>query len=415
MKLDMICWRKPSATGKADQITTQKFIEFATQKGCEIRLFSLELCSSRLLPVIEKDSTETCSTDGMHLFVLKFPLWMVPINCIFGVWLRRPIQVAMTSNWLVSKVFSKFFDQHGCGDILYCHTFRPSLWLDFSDPKLSYQRKCLALQISHTINYRRLTRFGGLSWPWRIAYGIEQWLCAKFEPEICGAYDAINLINKEEADNLRLQISREAQAAPIYSIGHGVDIDGLSKVAEEPCFDFCFLANFAPATNKAALTWLLDEIWPRLLKINEGFTLVLAGRNFPQSLEKRLPGGVTFIGEVDSAHAAIRSARCFLNPVLACAGMQNKILTALGAGVSVVATENSVLGMNIPAELLAGVSNDSESFAKLAADEVLLKTGSNVDHFKVEYVSEYWNWETLHRQFFLEFIGASKLDGLVKA
>jgi len=258
VKIDILSWRKPSENGKADQITTQKFIEYAIKQGCFIRLFSLDICAKRLLPTIEKDCVESSANRGITRFILKAPLWMIPFNCFFGLIFLRPIQVAMTSNFFISRAFSKFLKESGCGDILYCHTFRPSLWLNLRSDEYSYKRKCLALQISHTTNYQRLIKFGDLPLFRKIIYGLEYWICSRFEPDICNAFDAVNLINTEEAENLRSQISYQNSSTTIYSIAHGVDSIGATHSNDTPSYDFCFLANFSPATNRAALNYLLE-------------------------------------------------------------------------------------------------------------------------------------------------------------
>jgi glycosyltransferase involved in cell wall biosynthesis len=115
-----------------------------------------------------------------------------------------------------------------------------------------------------------------------------------------------------------------------------------------PQFDgrFLFVGSEEHGPNRAALVWLLTEIWPQIAGRLPGARLVVIGRWRAGARAARAGRDVSFPGFVPDLGRTLEGG-ILLVPLQIGSGIRTKILAALARGVPVVTTPVGVEGLDV--------------------------------------------------------------------
>ena len=188
----------------------------------------------------------------------------------------------------------------------------------------------------------------------RIAFSLRAYELREMEQ--C---DAIVPISDADADQFRaLGCTR-----PMHVVPCGVMLPDPGDVVPSPLrVGFMGSLDFLP--NQQAVTWILDELWPRVIAQLPDARLAIAGRSTPDWLQRRaLDPSVELLGEIADAAAFIRSVSVFIAPLFAGGGMRIKVLDAMSLGKPVVATALGAGGIDVQAGRDVLLAEDAISFA----------------------------------------------------
>ena len=137
-----------------------------------------------------------------------------------------------------------------------------------------------------------------------------------------------------------------------------------------------FLGNFDNLANGDALQWMLESIWPLVIKEEPGLTLFVAGNAAPKDLEK-LYANVKCLGRVEELAPVFAACRVFAAPVRYGTGINTKNLQALAHGLPIVTTSVGAEGIGLEDGVNALVTDKAREFAvsvlRLHRDVVLWK------------------------------------------
>lgn len=106
-----------------------------------------------------------------------------------------------------------------------------------------------------------------------------------------------------------------------------------------------FVANFAYEPNRHALTFLLQEVFPRVWEQLPYACLTLAGAGLEHAPSE--DPRVRALGFVDDLASVYAQARCAVVPLLHGGGSPLKLIEALAYGLPVVATPRAVAGLEV--------------------------------------------------------------------
>lgn len=137
-----------------------------------------------------------------------------------------------------------------------------------------------------------------------------------------------------------------------------------AKVAGLP--EMLFVGNLGYAPNAAAAMTLLTDILPRVEAEVAEVRATIVGPQPPARLRARRSHNAEITGWVSDIRPYLARAACFVSPLTTGAGIRNKILEAMAAGLPVVATPLSCEGIQVkdgesvllgrtPAEMAAAV------------------------------------------------------------
>lgn len=186
----------------------------------------------------------------------------------------------------------------------------------------------------------------------------------RYELPQMNALDAIVPISEEDAADFHaLGCTR-----PMYVVPCGVVLPeiGAGAAGEPRLAGFIGSLDFRP--NQDAVTWILDELWPRVLARMPEARLAVAGSKPPDWLRQRAAErGIELQGDVADATAFVRRLSVVLAPLRAGGGMRIKVLEAMALGKPVVATPLGAGGIDVRNDHEVVLADDSDSFADAVA------------------------------------------------
>jgi glycosyltransferase involved in cell wall biosynthesis len=230
---------------------------------------------------------------------------------------------------------------------------------------------------------RHAARASGL---WRLVWADQSRKMRRFEAETLRRYDTVIAVSKRDAAVLAKQY-----ALPVVEdIDTGVDLDFFAfqplEAASDPGPDggtLIFTATMSWAANVEGIHFLLDEVWPLLLRARPNIKAVIIGRNPPTSLSDKIRErglAVTLTGFVDDIRPYVQGAHVYVIPLFVGSGTRIKAFEAMAMGRPVVSTSLGIEGLEVThgehflradngAEFATGILsllNDATSRARIA-------------------------------------------------
>ncbi len=272
-------------------------------------------------------------------------------------------------------------------DLIYTHLFRmvpftPVLpgavrILDLTD--------CISRELAASLPYRpRLLR---------IPLKMEINRVRRYEAEVATQFDEVWTISESD----REAIAQMAQGSPIRVVPNGVESALFNTEPNRDGSRMGFLGNFSVFHNIDAATFLALDIMPLVREAVPGATLDLIGHGLTDAV-RRLAGrnGVRVTGPVEHLQDGFAPLTLFLSPLRFAAGIQNKIVEAMAAGLPVVTTSFGNRGLQaIPEEEII-VRDDPGQFADAVID--LLKNRDRASRIGMrgrEFVRKKYSWDAV--------------------
>lgn len=154
-----------------------------------------------------------------------------------------------------------------------------------------------------------------------------------------------------------------------------------------------FVGNFKWLQNKEAVTILMRQIWPRIIREINNAHLRIVGRYPTPEILAYASENVAIVDTVDDIRQAYQTADVLLAPIYGPGGTRYKILEAMASGVPVVTTPQGIEGLGIFDSQEALIRTETESLAKATVELIKkpqlyqrLATAAN------EFVRHNYNW-----------------------
>jgi glycosyltransferase involved in cell wall biosynthesis len=174
-------------------------------------------------------------------------------------------------------------------------------------------------------------------------FALEAARVARYERALVRQFEETWLISAADARAL----CGDCRGANVQIVPNGVDtaqfrpLEGARRSGQ-----LAFVGHMAVLHNVDAAEYLATEILPLIRREIAGVTLKIVG---PQPVARvrqlaRLPG-VTVTGYVADLNALLNETAVFVAPLRFSAGIQNKVLEAMAAGVPVVASPGVNIGL----------------------------------------------------------------------
>jgi O-antigen biosynthesis protein len=164
--------------------------------------------------------------------------------------------------------------------------------------------------------------------------------------EIAAAIGADDVITHSiaEAEQLR-QIPRLAQAQKVHVIPWSIPVRPVSTPFA-PRAGIAFVGGFKHAPNVDAARWFVDEVLPTVRQIAPEIECQLVGSDLTDELRRDLTrAGVTILGQIKNLDEIFESVRLTVAPLRFGAGLKDKVLRSLAAGLPCVGTTEAFRGM----------------------------------------------------------------------
>ncbi len=115
--------------------------------------------------------------------------------------------------------------------------------------------------------------------------------------------------------------------------------------------------------NQEGLQWFLNTVWEKIRKERPDTVLMVAGRNAPDWLEKKLSGpGIRYMGEISNAINFIAESGILIIPLLSGSGIRVRAIQSMALGTPVVTTNKGIEGIEAQNGKEILVASSAEEF-----------------------------------------------------
>jgi sugar transferase (PEP-CTERM/EpsH1 system associated) len=377
MKILVLLSRFPYPLEKGDKLRAYHQIKELSKKH-EIILCSLT--DQPVKPEWSKELEKFCSE--IHTYQLKKPL--IYWNTIKQTLTQKPFQIGYFYQRSIQKKINRLIEV-AKPDHIYCQLIRTT----------EYVKNVHT--IPKTVDFMdALSK--GMERRSEISHGLRKWLFAiegkrlsAYENRVFDYFNHHTIISEQDRNYIN-----HPQKNAIAIIENGISDDFLNYKNDTPkIYDLVFTGNMNYAPNIECAEYLVNEIFPLLLKQKPGIKLLLAGAN-PNQRVKNLENkqSIFVSGWVEDIRESYAQGKIFVAPLFIGTGLQNKLLEAMAIGLPVVTTSlanNALAAVNGESILIA---KDAATFANhifnlLDNSDLLDKIAQNGHNF----VASKFDWE----------------------
>ncbi|MBK7945608.1 MAG: glycosyltransferase [Flavobacteriales bacterium] len=159
----------------------------------------------------------------------------------------------------------------------------------------------------------------------------------EYELAVLDRVDGVAAISPADAEHYTAHGTR----TPVTTIPFGVDpeeypIDEMPSGRRKPVFFHLGSMDWLP--NEEGIRWLLQNVWPKVLRKRPEARLHLAGNKMPKDLLEGDHPGTVIKGRVKSAVGYLRERQVMVVPLFSAGGMRVKIIEGMAMGKAVIST-----------------------------------------------------------------------------
>ncbi len=226
----------------------------------------------------------------------------------------------------------------------------------------------------------------------KLIYKIELHLIRRYEKYVVARFPKVALVSEADVNYLRELCGVKTSSLSLYTNG----VDCLPSLpASCKSQKICFVGNMRTLQNQDAVLHFVEDIFPLIKKLVSDAVFVIIGAEPPEQIKSLADGkNIEVTGFVDDIQTAVSECCLAVAPVRVAAGIQNKVLVAMGCGVPVVLSP--LIAKAIP-ELSDGencfIKETNLDFANACID-VLQSEEKRAEIAKKGYelVKEHYSW-----------------------
>lgn len=301
---------------------------------------------------------------------------------------NRPIQCGYYFSHSFKKLFIKVKKQEN-PNLYISHLLRMAPYLE---KEHLHKNSIIEMTdvLSKTYSLSNVAKTGRLK---KLIYKIEKKLILKYEQHIVQTFPKSVLVSADDIKYLRYKSKQTLDTLALYT--NGVECFG-TPLEKYDIYKICFIGNMRTLQNQDAVIHFIDDILPLIQKQIPEAVFHIVGAQPPVSILKYAARkDIVVTGFVEDLYSAVGDSCIAVAPVQIAAGIQNKVLIAMGMGIPVVMT--SLISHAIP-ELNDGkncfIRDDNKEFANIC---VRLMTNGKVRHDMAtkgyNMVRQHYSWE----------------------
>lgn len=195
-------------------------------------------------------------------------------------------------------------------------------------------------------------------------YYIEKSLMKRFEKYIIEIFPKVVIVSQTDINYLKATINTKQESLYLHTNG----VECIPTIS--PKYDnnkICFIGNMRTLQNQDAVMHFANDIFPIILKHNPNAKFHIVGAEPSEDIINLATNKKNIIvtGFIEDLTAYISDSCIAVAPVQIAAGIQNKVLVAMGTGIPVIMT--SLISKAIP-ELINNenciIQDDNNTFAE---------------------------------------------------
>jgi len=380
MRMLFVTYRFPAYSGDATSNTVFNLIKYFSRNH--------EVSVVGLVPApISQERSDELKKYCHRIEAIVWPKWRGAFSAARGLLSSEPLQMwYFRSKALADKVKQVVAEEHI--EMAYGYHLRSGQFLADIDsiPRV------LAIQPAQILHFRRryeLTHNPVL----RALYGMEYRRLIGYEVEVAKRFDSVLLISDKDRD----AIDPTHQLQNVFYNPHGTDVHTFAppddNIREEN--SLVFSGAMYMDTNSDAALYFCREILPLIWAKQPDVRFTIVGKRPPNSILKLAADPrIVVTGFVDDVRPYLWKASVGVNPMRMAAGMQNKLLEGLSAGLPMVVSPEANEGIKAPEGNAVLIGRNPEEFAAqvltLLSDRSL---ANSLAREGMAYVQAQWSWE----------------------
>ncbi len=242
------------------------------------------------------------------------------------------------------------------------------------------------------------------SGPMALIYRREADLLARAETRIANWADHSFAVSADEAAILN---SREDKSLDVGWFSNGVDTEYFSPNARfgtPQSTDVLFVGAMDYRPNIQGVINFAETVWPVVREAFADARFTIVGSNpVPQVLALSGTNGIHVTGRVDDVRPWIAGTKVVIAPLKIARGIQNKVFEAMAMAAAIVATDESMTGINAPegtAEIVQDLQQMSPLIAGLLDDHQRRRSMGAAAR---SYVEQSFQWANAMKRFDVAF------------
>ncbi len=181
-----------------------------------------------------------------------------------------------------------------------------------------------------------------------------------YEYGILNEVDAIVPLTEQDASWFR----NAGYKGPLHIVPVGVSVEDYAIQGEAKHSKIAFhLGSMDWMPNVEGVQWLLDHVWPQVVKKVPEAKLHIAGKGMPQSIFCRASDNILVSGYVDDLLHFFNGKQLMLVPLFSGSGMRVKIIEGMAAGRTIISTSVGAEGIEYTDGLNILIADDPDLFA----------------------------------------------------
>jgi polysaccharide biosynthesis protein PslH len=380
MRLLFVSYRFPAYPGDASSNTVFNLVKYFSRSH-EVSLIGLAPAP------VPAERLECLAQYCRRIEVVEWPKWRGAISTVRGLLSSTPLQMwYFHSDAFAAKVRQVIAEEEI--DLAYGYHLRSGQYLE----NLDSIPRVIALQPAQILNFGRrykLTRNPVL----RTLYGIEYRRLVGYEAELAQKFNSCLLISEKD----RNAIDPKGGLRNVFLNPHGTDVEffapPMDAVRDEATLVFC--GSMAMDTNVDAVLHFYKDILPLVWAKRPETRFLIVGRNPTRQVVKLSEDSrVTVTGLVEDVRPYLWKASVGVDPIRMAAGMQNKVIEGLAAGLPMVISPEANEGIHAPEGSAVLIGRTPDEFAnrvlELLNDRPRAKAMARDG---LSFVQSHWSWE----------------------
>lgn len=272
-----------------------------------------------------------------NVFTFTFPKYQFYLNTFPGIISRRPLQTHYFSTKELHRWVERNVDNY---DLLYCNHVRTTEYARGYD-----MPKVVDLVDAISRNYEAAT--ADASGLWRLIYPVEAHRLRRYEQQMVDEFDRSFVVS--EADHRHISDGKKDSTFSVLPNGVREEIveRGPSPTSPSGNPRIVFLGKMDYFPNEDAAVYFARDVFPQIRELLSKAEFIIVGTSPTERVEALgEEPGVTVTGFVDDPLDYLQDAHVVVAPMRHGAGLQNKILEAMGMGKPVVTTSLGLEGID---------------------------------------------------------------------
>jgi polysaccharide biosynthesis protein PslH len=166
----------------------------------------------------------------------------------------------------------------------------------------------------------------------------------EYEMAVLDRVDGVAAISPSDAEHF----ARHNTRTPIVTIPFGVDAQDYApdtgRWPRTPVFFHLGSMDWLP--NEEGVRWLLNSVWPRVVRKRPLARLHLAGNKMPQDILDKELDGLEVKGRIKNAVSYMQARQVMVVPLFSAGGMRVKIIEGMALGKAIISTPIGAEGID---------------------------------------------------------------------